>query len=388
MNFSFKRFIPKAMQDTKWGSLTEVWQSIYTDIRDDKVKAIFNQYDFDNATEQELRDLAVMLGYNLRTLNGYTSTLDFIKKELLFLIPRLKSKTTPSCYQIQGIPFNLISNGYSVVYDTIYDVYIGDETLLGSSQAGTTHLDREDRGYTYRGSLVRLDAYISLDYTPPFALDTTERVSTGTYSELNPSYLDFVEFPSLDGSAILFSLTRNMIFNYTHKFIESATEFQSLETLKVLKNDIDQFKRVTDRCYYEPYLQIELNSNNTVTNKTWTDYQGLTPTLQKSVLTSTDFTNMKYINFGSGTHSIIHSGITDVHDFIFQISYTSGVSKITEELDHLNFRTLIKEQQHFSGFTEVAILDSFSGCLLYSTFPKVQWDNSTYSNIKFDFQII
>ena len=50
MNFSFKKFIPKVMQETKWGSLTEVWQSIYVDIKNDKIKAIFNQYDFDNIT--------------------------------------------------------------------------------------------------------------------------------------------------------------------------------------------------------------------------------------------------------------------------------------------------------------------------------------------------
>ena len=42
------------MQETKWGSLTEVWQSIYVDIKNDKIRAIFNQYDFDNITEQEL----------------------------------------------------------------------------------------------------------------------------------------------------------------------------------------------------------------------------------------------------------------------------------------------------------------------------------------------
>ena len=351
MNFSFKRFIPKAMQDTKWGSLTEVWQSIYTDIRDDKIKAIFEQYDFDNIAEQELRDLAVMLGFSLKTLAGYTSTLDFIKKQVLFIVPRLKVKTTALCYQLQGIPYNLLSNGYTSIYDSINNVYIGDESLITYTKVGTIYLDREND------------------------------------SAYSPSFLDFNEFPYLDGSITLYTLSRNIVFNYTHKFIESATEFQSLETLKVLNNDINQFKRVTDRCYYEPYLHIDLNNDHSVTNKTWTDYQGLIPTLQKSILIDNAFSGMTYINFGSGVHSIIDTSITNVQAPTFQLAY-SGVSKIVEESGCLNFRTVIQELQKFSGITEVALLDSYSGCILYSTFPKVQWDPDTYSNIKFNFQII
>lgn len=388
MNFSFKKFIPKVMQETKWGSLTEVWQSIYVDIKNDKIKAIFNQYDFDNITEQELRDLAVMLGFNLKTLNGYTSTLNFIKKEMLFLIPRLKTKTTPTCYQLQGIPFNIIANGYSIIYDNNLDKYIGDETLIGSDVQGTVTLDREDKNYTYMGSLINLDNYINLDNSPFYYMDTLYRISIGTYTELAESYLDFYEFPTLDGSSTLYSLTRNILFNYTHKFVESATEFISLNTLKVLKSDIDQFKRMTDRCYYEPYLHFDLNSDHSITNKTWTDYLGVATATQKNILIENSFTDWSGIRFGTSAHSVITTSITDVNNYSFSWDYRSGTNKIIETDINYTFRLLITEMQKITEFTELAVINMSGTCVLYSTFPKVQWDEGMYNNLKFEFKII
>lgn len=388
MNFSFKNFIPRIMRDTKWGSLTEVWQSIYTNIKNDKIRAIFDQYDFDHITEQELRDLAVMFGFNLKTLNGYTSELDFIKKEVLFIIPRLEVKTTPGCFLLQGLPFNLVSAGYSVIYDSSIDKYRVDESLLGSSYYGTTHLDREDRNYTYMKSIINLDEYISLDHSPAYTPDVFQRVSIGTYLSLDPSYLDYDQFPTLDGSLFLYSLTRNMTFNYQYKFVENTTEFLSVNTLKVLQSDINQFKRITDRCYYEPYLFFKLNSDKSITNKIWTDYEGNNSVTQKSILIKDTFENWATIRFGIGAHTTIDGTIIDVQNYSFSWDYISNTNKIIESAIHYNFRTLITEMQKITYFTELAVLDTDGDCVLYSTFPKVQWDSKMYSNIKFDFEII
>jgi hypothetical protein len=95
MNFSFKKFLPKIMNDTLWGELIEVWQSIYQDIKDDVVFKIFNQYDLDNIGEQDLIDLSKMFGWDLLYLTGYTSTFEFLKKEVELIIPRLVTKSTP-----------------------------------------------------------------------------------------------------------------------------------------------------------------------------------------------------------------------------------------------------------------------------------------------------
>ena len=387
MNFSFKKFIPKVMQTTKWGSLTEVWQSIYEDIREDEVRKIFSQYDFDTISTDDLYELAAMFGFNFKTLDGYTATLDFMKKEVLYIIPRLSVKTTQTCYQLQGVPFNLISTGYSVIFDSSVNKYNADETLLGTKTPGTPTLDREDRGYVFYRSLVNMDSNLSLDSSPVYHMDTREKVSAGSFLTLDESFIDFSEFPSLDGLPYLYSLTRNMVFNYIYKFAENSDEFLSLNTLKVLKSDIDQFKRVTDRCYFEPYLFFRFNPSTDVRNKIWTDYQGNAMFTQKSIFIGTFFENWHKIRFGIGAHTTIDTSITDVETFSFEYDYIDDTNKLIEELDHYNFRLLITEMQKISYFTEIAIIDISGNCVAYSTFPKVQWDPNMYTNIKFDFYI-
>jgi hypothetical protein len=388
MNFSFKKFLPEILRDDKWGELAEVWQSIYDDLKNDKIRPIFNQYDPDKMSRVEFISLARMFGFDLKTLTGYTETLNFLKKEALFIIPRLKVKTTPLCYILQGIPFNLISTGYSVIYDNNVDKFIGDESLTGDFIYGTTTLDREDRNYTYTGSLINTDGSIELDGIPVSEIDNMYRVSIGTFVQKDPSYLDFVEFPTLDGSDLLYSLTRNFIYNYEHKFVESATEFMSLNTLSVLYNDVKQFKRTTDRVYFEPYLKVHVNSDKSITAKDWTDYNGDVLATQQSILIKDNFENWETIRFGTGAHSTIDVSITDVATYSFEWDYTDNTNKIIETLTNYNFRTLITEMQKITEFTELAVLDTSGDCVLYSTFPKIQFDSTMYCNLKFDFKII
>ena len=387
MNFSFKKFLPEVMRDNKWGELAEVWQSFYSDFKEDKIRPILDQYDPDKMSRNELIALARMFGFDLKTLTGYTETLDFLTKEVLFIIPRLKLKTIPQCYVLQGIPFNLISNGYSVIYDNNVGRFIGDETLIGDSIYGTTTLDREDRNYTYLGSLVNLDGNVFLDNTPITQTDNLYQVSIGASTLKDPSFLDFVEFPTLDGSDLLYSLTRNFIYNYEHKFVENANEFMSLNTLSVLYNDLKQFKRTTDRVYFEPYLKVTLNADKSVTDKQFTDYLGNHLTTQKSILIKDNFQNWSTIRFGTGSHTVIDNTITDVNIFSFEWDYINNTNKITETLTNYNFRTLITEMQKIGQFTELAVIDTGGDCVLYSTFPKIQFDSIMYCSLKFDFKI-
>ena len=128
-------------------------------------------------------------------------------------------------------------------------------------------------------------------------------------------------------------MTINIIFNYTHKFAENETEFRSENTLRVLWNDINQVKRSTDRCYFEPYLHFDLNSDNTQTDKVWTDYEGNTLYTQKSIFMLTEFDSWDRIRFGNGKHSTIDLSITDVFirtsiripDLLIKLPNLSGV---------------------------------------------------------------
>jgi len=44
----------------------------------------------------------------------------------------------------------------------------------------------------------------------------------------------------------------------------------------------------------------------------------------------------------------------------------------------------IDERNRFTEFTEIAMYNKNSGLVLYSTFPKIQWDENMYNNIQFE----
>lgn len=401
---SFKRLLPKTMQDTRWGSLTEVWQSIWNDIKIDKIKLIVNQYDPSEISSDDLKDLAVMFGYNLTSLEGYTETEFYLKKQLETLVNRIKSKSTPLYYQYQGIPYNLLSNGYTVVYDNITGKYIVDETLLGISHYGTIILDREDPGNQYYINVVTADMGLLADSTPLYYSDTAEIVIFPTGDILDPTTLDAFDFPFLDGGMYLYNLSRNFVYDYKHNFVENESEFLSLNTLTALHNDINQFKKITDRCYFEPNLFFDFEGRGVVTDVVWTDFSGGSSVTQKNILMRDSFENWSQIRIGNGSHSIIDESIQDVSSFVQRFTRSGDVVILTDNSGEVICRTLISEGniyypdsysgstridgQYFSGFTEISVWDNASGCILYSTFPKIQWEPTMYSNIKFNFQII
>lgn len=358
---SFKNLLPKILQDTRWGELIEVWQSIYVNIKEDKINPIFNQYHRDYISTEELYDLANMFGFYIKSDGGYTLTRGFLLKELETLVPRIKAKATRNCYILQGVPFNLISRGYNVLFDDTYSnplentiIYRSDESLVGGSFIGTTYLDREHDG-------------------------------------LSPSYLDTYYFPSLDSDEILTLVTRNFIFNYIHKCTENSTEFMSLNTLTVLMNDINQFKRMTDRCYYEPYLFINLNSNRTQTNKQWVDYTDTNSAIQRSILIANSLSDFGSIRFGTGGYTTLTTGITDVQTYNgYTITYNDAnidSSGKIETSTHYNFRRRIVELQKIPAFSELIILNGSGSPILYSTFPLIQWNSNMFNNVKFDITV-
>jgi len=382
------------MKDTRWGELTEVWQSIYTDLKTDKISPIFSQYDIENITEQDIKDLAIMFGYSLKSLTGYTSEYDYLVKELKTLITKLKNKNDPSSYIIIGVPFNLISNAYSVYYDNSLDKLDVNETTTNLTYYGTTYLDREDlrannTGNLYKIQITKSDSGSKTDEATPLKTDNTYIVSTGAPLGLTPSTLDTIEFLGLDRPLLLYSTTRNIIYNYEHKFVENDDEFLSLNTLKALSNDINQNKRITERVYYEPFLTFEFYSDLSVVERVWTDYLGVSTFTQKSIAFKNIFNSWETIRFGDGRHTVVDGTITDIAgNNVFEWDYINDTNKIIEDYDNFKFRFLIDELQKLESFTELAIFDTLGAIVLYAEFPKVQWDSKMYGNLKLDFIMI
>lgn len=385
MDFSFKKFIPKVMQDTKWGDLAEVWQYIWNSIKTEKIYPIVNQKDIDLASIDELKNILTQYGFKYLSLDGYTSTKDYIYKEVKVCVPKIKTKTTQTSFVYVGIPFNLISTAYTIIYETSLLKFIVDETLQGVTIQATTELDRESLNILYYESSNYFDRGLFFDQNP--IINSEEKVEVISPSVLlSPAYLDSEMFPQLDGSANLYSLSRNICYSYIYKFVETSAEFMTIETLKALENDVNQVKRITDRVYYEPSLFIDLNTNFSLTTKIWFSYDGSFSVNQENILINS-FSHLSKIRFGNGKHLSVNSSITDVDNFLFEIVIAN--TNILIDTDSVfSLRALITELQKFQAFTEIAVLDIYGNCILYSTFPKVQWIDTMYNNIKLTFNLI
>lgn len=391
MNFSFKQFLPKLMKETRWGELIEVWQSIWEDIKKDRVYPIFDQYDIEKVTEDDIKNLAIMLGFNLLTLDGYTSSYYFMLRELKTIVPRLITKTTPESYLLNGIPFNLISTGYSILKNFDLDKLQVEENLQAISNAlyGTTHLDREDEGNIGLVFNTFYDRNLIYDKPKPTLFDEMTMLKNPPEVILPPSFLDSNDFLMLDGSGLLYSLTRNFIYSYIHKFVENEIEFMSINTLTVLLNDLHQNKRLTDRPYFEPFLIVDVEPGGIVTEKIYTDYHGVELATQRNafIRPATNFNAIETIRFGNGSHTVIDSSITDVKSFVFEKSWKEWVQEVSRTGLSLEFRLYIEEMQKFPAITEMAIIDLYGKVVIYTTFPKIQWNVDMYSNLKFRLNI-
>jgi len=377
----FKKYLPSIMQQTRWGTLIDVWQEIvYNNIKTNIVEKIINQYDIDLMDETDIQGLFQYFGYNCLTLTGYTETFDFIKKELFTLVPRIQKKSTQDYFILQGIPFNLISNAYNLYYDTVNNNYIPNLTNEYSVIYGTEVLDREHY-YLFLDYIFKTDQN-NVDFDPIIQTDNVYAVEQYQPIQLSETYLDEYDFNQLDSLLYITQITKNILFTYYHKYIENENEFLSKNTLKSLVNDINQFKKLTDRIYYTPELQISINQNKELTIQPLYNYQLQKISSIKSILISDDLNSPLLIRFGKGAHTTIDTSITDVFDFYFEKSIENDCFIIEQENNTLSFILKIEELQHFDYITEFILINKSNNAMVYATFPKIQWLDNMYSSIK------
>ena len=378
----FKKYLPSIMQQTRWGTLIDVWQEIvYNNIKTNIVEKIINQYDIDLMDETDIQGLFQYFGYNCLTLTGYTETFDFIKKELFTLVPRIQKKSTQDYFILQGIPFNLISNAYNLYYDTINNNYIPNLTNEYSVIYGTEVLDREHY-YLFLDYIFKTDQNNIVDFDPIIQIDNVYAVEQYQPIQLSETYLDEYNFNQLDSLLYITQITKNILFIYYHKYVENENEFLSENTLKSLVNDINQFKKLTDRIYYTPELQISINQNKELTIQPLYNYQLQKISSIKSILISDDLNSPLRIRFGKGAHTTIDTSITDVFDFYFEKSIENDCFIIEQENNTLSFILKIEELQHFDYITEFILINKNNNAMVYVTFPKIQWLDNMYSSIK------
>lgn len=364
MKVRYKKFLPRVMQDTRWGELMEAYQSITDDVKSDKIDVIHTKDRISSMTDTEIMDMGYKFGYDILSFDGYTETSEYLQKELITIVPRMQWKTTRKGYQYLNYIFNLTGDVYPIYYtDTyLFDVLDDYWTQVFSASGLQAQLQYLDDGLT----------------------------------------LDSIGFTALDNTASLSNrVLRHFVISYAHKTIETADEFASLNTQKVFYYDVTKLKRATEYPYFEPHIEISAPNNGLVNETTWYNYDSTISAKQYSYVTGI-LNNINHIQLGRGQLSgIIYAGaglaplqaVKGVDNKIKTL-YSTGIVEIdTTTATKYHKRKLILEQHKFMddgvaygyqdwAFTTPKTLASSSGLssgTLYSSNFLVDFHNEATS---------
>jgi hypothetical protein len=373
MNIDFKKLIPSNYRIGRWGELMEVVQSVFEEIKADKIDIIKLQFDIEQMTDQQILDFGNSIGYQINYRDGYTSTTAYLKKEVLSIIPRILNRTTSVGYAFIFNNFNLTGNVYPcfLEIDLSLDPFINWES---SNELDTaTTLDQEaDNILFYNNG------------TPIYQIP----ISTG----LPAAFLDpdpGVTPETLDENTILSTITRHILVSYVFNYVESATEFMGLNTVNSFYGDLWYNKRRTEVLHLEPKLEINTNSG-TITNTVYSVYDMSTSGIIQSKHQFGNLTSgyIDTIEFGNGEYETI-SGIvlTGVNNLV-STYLASDFQVLSQGASRYNARPILTKTGKFTTFTEFALISAVSGCVYYAHLPEITYDNKFYSSIQLDINLV
>lgn len=424
MAVSFKKLLPIKMQPTMWGDLLTAYQIIDSNIRTGVVNPIFDQYT-ENASNEELIKLGSFLGIKILSIDGYTLTREYLLRQIRTAVLRITTKTSRLAYKYLSYIYNLDNDIYPMMtsstgnlaskLNTVYDPssQLSTEVIVTDQEGDNKYYDELVTGWETDDDADSF--YTDIDLISDY---TIEIYGTPRETGLVEAFTDTDTALTTDGviinnqGTIINQLTRNMVYSYYHKFLENEEEWLTKYSCLCLKNDADQIHKATEVIYYEPWLKLESSAiSGQVSHQTYYNYDFSISGQIHNVYKSGVISNAHWVQFGTGSHwsdiSGIPSNISGVQNFSYHIPSTVISGVVSGEIDpyipsgvggwnyfydptsgQFDIDFIISERNKFTEFTELALLDSTSGCIFYSTFPKVQWHHSMYNNIRININLV
>lgn len=418
MSVQFKKLLPIKMQTTIWGDLITAYKNVDDQIRDDLINPIFDQFT-EKASNEELIRLGSFLGIKILSISDYTLTKEYLLRQIRTAVLRIRSKWSKRSYDYVSYIYNL----YCIIYpmmtsstgaltsklSTVYDpsAQLSNEVIITDQEGDNKYynepVDEWDTD-THNDEFLT-DVDLVTDYTIELYGDPKETGLTEAFTDTDNAVL--TDGVIIDNKGTLVTqLTRNMTYCYNPKFLETEDEWLTKYTSRCLKNDIDQIHKATEFIYYEPWIKFDSSSiSGEVTNTTYYNYDFSISGQTHSVFKQNVLANSAWIEFGTGNHwsgSGLPSNISGVQTFSYHVPVsTSGIvdSSIPSGVGGWNYfydptatfldiDMIISEKNTFTEFTELALKDATSGCIFYASFPKVQWHQSMYSNIRITVNLV
>ncbi len=348
--------------------MIEVVQSIFTDIKTNKVDVIKTQFEIDNMTASEIINFGETLGYTIPSREGYSSTLNYLKKAVMSIIPKVINRTTLIAYKYIFNNFTLTGDVYPLVLqDTGYYKPLTN-WLTFNEVDNPLFLNQEaDNILFYSNSI-------------PIYSDPEKTGLTAAY--LDTTTIESADNPqTLDEDSVVSSISRHILVNYNFNFIESATEFIGANTIESFYEDLWYNKRRTEILHLEPIIE----TNTTIGGVSRESYTSYDESISGEIISK-----HQYGTFNSGLITSIKFGTggweyEDLSNGVLSDVKTVAATYTIDDFDiiyqstyEINLRKKIEETGQFYDFTEFAFFNNiydWVGPLIY--WSKLEdWGNS------------
>jgi hypothetical protein len=350
MAIKYRDLLPSVIKNTRWGQFADAYQYVIDLFTAEKINPIKDQYNIDKMSNDEIKNIAFLFGYNLYSLTGYTSSTYYLKKQIETISKRISYKNTKKGYQTLGYIYDLFINVYPIRLIGLDSIFSVRDTYW------------EDEAFT-------LETF-SLDMDPGVTLDSDD-------------------WPSLDVTTSSLNKTiRHFVIQYSPKYIEDATTFISKETLFSFGKDVDQQRRTTEIPYFEHMLKINTSITGAQTDKTWVSYDNGVSFIQESKAYSPNLLNIIEVQLGDSILPDLSSTPSGVQNLSYTYSVSGALVNINSSATRFNYRIDIEEKcKNLVEFSEIALLNS-SGVAFYSHFPTIKNNDSLNSNLAFDIRFV
>ena len=369
MKFGLSTLLPKLFSQ-RWIQMMSVVDSLLSDLQDQLIEPIFNQYNVDTATNEQILNDIKTFGYELSYLDGFSSSREYLIRQYISLGRRIKGRGIKDSYEvIQRIYFQK-GTVYPLYYDNISRYYIPYETwwdLYENLQIITT-LDSEADNLLYF-SPQYFDTQENFDNGVSFDYDVAVYGSPRK-TKIPEGFLDTPELiETLDQFYEIQNLTRYVYVQIICRRLLGDSEFFDLNAMTSFIYDMNKNHRPTEVLYFFPKIYLYTKTDKTQTDILFEKYDETSTKNMRSIWLSDTMEDVQYIKYGTGYRDVL-SGITDLVEQTQ--SYTINQMYIKEKTPIILscFPIITRGVQTFS-FSEIGLFNSLNQLIYYACFPSI-----------------
>jgi len=354
---------------------------------------------------EDYLDYAYQFGFDITYLSGYSSTLKYLEKEKITLIPRLLNRSNPKSYQYIFYIFNLKGNVYPLLKTEEEDLapFTSFLTFPGFIDVEQT-LDRDQDDFGIDIDTIQtldegedeIDYYLkkTLDSGSNLDIEDTLDELPGIPHAIIPATLSNW---TLDIADVYGAITRHILLAFRIQFGESSTHQITGPSWLALHGDVKQNKRLVEVPHYQ--LSLPLNGlkvqNKLYTESVYDEEMNILSSYESVNIGNLNTAHRVYLGSGEYTGNLLallpasNPITTPLKNFL--ISDQKDISKSIPQFlfkNHIYENTRIfNTSDTILHFSEIAVKDSSNNLLFYCRFPKIEINPTVFHTFDFQFNL-